>query len=524
MDMIMGQIKEKKLSEICSKLLDDGKYHEALTQIAGISNKYIRAGFLIDAGLALGNRSRVQEGTEIIEQFLSGQHFIHNNVKSTLLYNAANGHSYLYELMKKRRKTAVPANDDDLKRAKHLYRQALETPPITGRKSFYSQVWVNYGNCLSQLGRYIEAAECYQKALELDPINGMASGNLGIELFHAARITGKYRHEYISLAHVNLVNALSPSMHLKFGSMQAIQQFRAIRDNLQNILDAHKKPLLPPKPVRTPAGNNLFKQYIRFCINNGLFLNAWVGDKNLTPGVVDDISFSPITTSVGDKYLVPELLNILNEIKEAFATARYLFFLSQHEKQDLASISRFTYYFGVDTTATTNGLYAGLCKTAYSRAFDILDKVARIVNVYFNIGKREDTFWNIFAVKRSRGEGHLIDYIAKLSISERGNSCLFALVDLCIDYFEDKDVELRTINYRRNRITHDYLLVKSNDRSQPLLGDGITFENLSSQTMKVLHLAKNAILYAVSAIAIEEARKDNSKRKKLNIKYSSTTG
>jgi len=62
-----------------------------------------------------------------------------------------------------------------------------------------------------------------------------------------------------------------------------------------------------------------------------LFLNAWVGDPLLSPGVTDEISYGPIVTALDDNYLVPELLRILNEIKEAFATARYVFFLSQRK-------------------------------------------------------------------------------------------------------------------------------------------------------------------------------------------------
>ena len=264
--------------------------------------------------------------------------------KSSIMYNAANGYSDLYMLKRHKGKDVIPPNDRDLRSAKKLYRQSIEN--FGGSKpSFISQVLINYGNCLSQFGRFIDAIECYERAIRVDPENGMAAGNLGMELEHAANIMGSYRHEYVALAYDFLRQALSPKMHLRYGSTHAVNDFRLRLKGLEDFIKAHKKPILPPKPADVQLKGKSQTAYIHFCINNGLFLNAWAGKKELSPGITDDISFGEITTSIDDNYLVPELLKILNEIKESYTTARYLYFLSQSKTEILENVSQVTIYF-----------------------------------------------------------------------------------------------------------------------------------------------------------------------------------
>jgi len=503
--IVIAQDDTKKY-ETCTQLLDEGKYREAITLAESVTTPAYRAVIFIDGGFALGKSGKVREGTEIFESLLSTDESEQPFARYSLLYNAANGRSSLYKLRRIRRKTTTPTNDDDLRAAKKLYRDAMAA---LGDKNgpFAAQALINYGNCLSQFGRYIEAIEYYQRALDADPTNGMAAGNLGIELEHAATLTGRFRHEYIALAHNFLTHALSPEMHLNCGSLEAVQDFQATLERFEHFINAHSEPLLPPQPIEAIARTKTQREYIQFCIKNGLFLNSWVGNKELSPGIIDDVSLGPIVTSVGDNYLVPELLQILNEIKESFGTARYIYYLSQKQRNIFDDISEMTLYFGTDAFEI-NGLYTGLCKTAYSRAFDVLDKTARITNVYFNIGNRNDSFWRIFAEKQSLGETHTIRYAARPAICKEDNYGLYALADLCIDYFESEHVDLKIIDARRNRITHDYLSVKLYELEEEQGESGtIELDDLHNQTKNVLYLAKYAILYSVSAINVAEMQK-----------------
>jgi len=186
-----------------------------------------------------------------------------------------------------------------------------------------------------------------------------------------------------------------------------------------------------------------------------------------------------------------------------------------------------TLYYGIDSFEK-KGLYIGLCKTAYARAFDVLDKVARIVNVYFSIGKRESPFWTIFAEKQSLGQEHTIRFVARQAICETENYGLYALADLCIDYFESEHVDFKTMDTRRNRITHDYLNVKLSVLEEENAISTIGLDELQAQTKKVLHLAKYAVLYAVSAVVIAENAKKNDRENDtdgiFNFEYFSNPG
>lgn len=375
--------------------------------------------------------------------------------------------------------------------------------------SFASQLLVNYGNCLSQFGRHVEAITCYRRALDMEPANGMAAGNLAQELAYAAEIMGAYRHEYLALAHDLLLHAFGPTMHFNYGSPQAQVDFRYTMKRLQHFMDSHQEKIPLPEPIETIPGSKSRQDYAQFCLTNGLFLNAWAGDDGLSPATADEISFGPIVTTAADRDLIQELLRILNEIKEAFATARYLLFLSQNESDIQNEASEMTYYFSSLDSFVINGLYPGLCKTAYSRAFDVLDKVARIINVYFNVRKREDSFWNVLAEKQSLGKEHRIRYGVRPEIYAFDNYGLYALADLCIDYFESKHIDLRIFDKRRNRITHDYLLVKlylADEGGQ--IDHEMSLDDLKTQTIAVLKLVKYAIIYVVSSVNIAERGKE----------------
>lgn len=506
--------------QACLKLLSKGKYIDAIQLAGTLSVEGFRAGIFIDAGFSIGDINWVKKGTKIFEKLLIEQDKGYFS-EASITYNAANGNLSLYTLKQRRGKVIVPPNDKNLRIAKKLYLQAINLLGDTD-KTFASQVWTNYGNCLSHLGRFIDAIECYQKALAIDQENGMATGNLGIELEHAMQITGRFRHEYAALARDLFERTLSPQMHLKYGSLEAISDFQRRLAIVNEFIDAHKTPILLPQPVEIPSSSVNQQKYIRFCIQNGLFLNAWAGDKELTPGINDDLAFGNITISAKESSLVPELLKTLNEIKESFATARYLYFLSQTADKSLDEISKLSTYYISDFSV--NGVYVGLCKASYSRAFDVLDKVARIVNCYFQVGNPRDSFWNIFVDKQSLGEEHTPYFSAKKPICLTKNPSMYALADLCIDYFENEKVDLKTIDNRRNKITHEYLNVKLYTSKQDDNENTIDLGEFKRQTKEVLQLAKNAVLYVVSAINIAEMQKANPNERVRPITINSTVG
>ncbi|MGA7194131.1 MAG: LA2681 family HEPN domain-containing protein [Anaerolineales bacterium] len=497
------------------KFQKEGKHKEAVETIRKVSEPAFQAGILIDSGTDLGKLNLVREGVALFEAIFNSQD--NKFSKESLLYNIGNGYSSIYQLRRLKGAKLIAPNDDDLRKAKRAYRESLvysKNVPGTLR----SQILVNYANCLSALGRSFEAISNYSQAMIEDPRNGMAAGNLGVELGRVQQITGRYTHHYIMAAYDLLSQALGPDMHLSYGGIEAKRAFENSQADLKAIIDAHGGKLLPLKPISLSKTKTAENRYKSFCLKEGLFLNAWVGDQNVAPATSDEIAYGPITTKAKDAKIVPELLNILNEVKEAYITSRYLFYLSQSKSKTQDDVSRLTSYFDIEND-NLHGIYLGLCKSAYMRGFDVLDKVAKIANVYFGLGKRNDYFWHIFAEKQSKGETHEIRCVARPAVISTKNYSLYALSDLCIDYFESEQVDLKTIDSRRNMMTHDYLLVKR--YSKNFIGKNyISSSELYLQTISVLRLAKDAILYMVSAINIAESQKPTKTNRPIKYKIS----
>jgi hypothetical protein len=506
-----------KQFNLCQALIDDGKYIDSIKEVEKISFDGFKAAIYIDAGKELDDIQKVRKGTKNFIRILENSDEDYPIPLSQIYYNAANGYDALYKLKEKAGKADSPPNDTDLRNAKRYYREAIRLIKPSDYE-FLSRAEINYASCLSKFGRCFDAIDHYQKAYQIDNRNGMSAGNLGIELEHAARMMGSYFHQYIELAYQYIKQSLSPDMHLNDGTPSAKENFLIRLNYLEKFIQAHD----PSELGKLISLSNIDDEYILFCLDNELFLNAWAGDRSLLPAITDDLVFGNITTDIDDHYLVPELLRILNEIKESYATARYIFFLSERDTEGLNQTSKLTTYFDV-YDYSIHGLYAGFCKAAYSRAFDILDKVARLINIYFKIGKRNDSFWNLFAVKQSQGQEQIIRFIARPEICQFKNFSLFALSDLCIDYFESEHVDLKTINHRRNMITHDFLNVKEY-KSEEEQDNIISIYELYRQTKEVLLLAKRATLYAVSAINISEMEKYDPSQQTASMIYGKKQG
>jgi hypothetical protein len=213
----------------------------------------------------------------------------------------------------------------------------------------------------------------------------------------------------------------------------------------------------------------------------------------------------------------------LNEIKESYTTARFFAFTALETSPIISDASALTTYFHFGPHPALYGTPLGLLKSAYSQAFDVLDKVARLINVYFRIGARTDSFWRVLVTRQSRGPQHEIRWIARPEVTLSLNYSLYALADLAIDYFQAELNDLPAIDRRRNRMTHDYLLVVPTHLPRAQEDNSISVDHLRTETLRTLRLAKNAVLYAVSAIHISEAR-GSSIHTTLQAKYMDSLG
>lgn len=484
------------------ELMDQGAWQAAIDIAKEIKSAPLRAGIFIDGGACLKKKQLVKQGINDIEEAIKSK-----NAKfraESMLYNSANGFIALYNLQLSQGRKTIPPNDSNLRMAKNRYRDAILALTSDTSAKLASQIWTNYGNCLSALGRTVDAMDSYYEAIKSDPQNGMALGNLAYEMQYFSRMVGRHRHAYILYSRYLLERIVNGEAHLRYGDPRNLHRFQTLYNYLEELINSHTKAIPEIKKYKQQRGKK--GKFISFCQQNRLFLNVWLGDTTLAPATVDDIHFGPITTSIGDDKVFLPLIRTLNEIRESFVTARYLFYGALYPDSFVDKLSSLTLYDDINTY-DLNGLPIGLLKAAFTRSFEVLDKVARIVNLYFDYGNERSSFWDTLATKESQGQKQEKRFIIRPELAKYNNYGLFALADICIDYHEMQNPNLKWFDIRRNLITHHFLSVsfdefvnKDNERE-------IGIHELKKRTLTLLRFTKSAILYAVLAINIAETAK-----------------
>ena len=172
-------------------------------------------GLLIRVGSESANQEIIQEGVELLKGNLEK---LANDGRYAAIahYNLGNGYSSLFFVKKKQDTAAALFRDSDLNLARSYYEKALEYNPE--KPLLTSQIWVNLGNCFDNIGRVLDALECYQRAIALIPDHSMALGNKGIGLYIYARVAGEHQVMFLREAYALLSKALEQGVPAKAAS------------------------------------------------------------------------------------------------------------------------------------------------------------------------------------------------------------------------------------------------------------------------------------------------------------------
>jgi len=228
---------------------------------------YIVSGLLIDIGTALRNEEIVKEGVELLQKDF--ETIVHRDEYApNAYYNFANGYYALFSFKKMRDPYFVCFKETELDQAKVYYRKALQYDPQDAM--FTSQILVNLGNCFDELGRVIDALECYEESLKWKPDHGMALGNKGLALLHYAVLAGEHQGTFLVEAYSLL------SQTLKLGvPLEAISTFSKyseyIRERFPDKQILDKPPEYPGYKIKA---RSKFERFLtEFCLKNRLYLN-----------------------------------------------------------------------------------------------------------------------------------------------------------------------------------------------------------------------------------------------------------
>jgi tetratricopeptide (TPR) repeat protein len=127
----------------------------------------LKAGILVEAGIAGHNKRAIEEGLAIFQRLLEN-----DPERPDTLYCLANGLTELTDLVAYSGPIRYLETGDVRREARRLYQSAGSQESVPDL--IKSQSLTNLGNTLLKAYRFVEAYDYYLRALEGDPSNGIA--------------------------------------------------------------------------------------------------------------------------------------------------------------------------------------------------------------------------------------------------------------------------------------------------------------------------------------------------------------
>lgn len=390
------------------------------------------------------------------------------------------------------------------------YRTAINAEGFTRLpETARSRVFTNLANLLDHLGRFVEAIETYERALQATPSFGMAIGNRAVSL----KTYGVHLYDkghallFLKTAHEQLGLALRERLegHGKVGfTMQRAHIERLLSGNLtrRTDLEAHSLGDTPEEQA-----------YRRATLKDGLFLNP-LNDLGPYPIAARDIlSTPPITLRLGEG---PYYQGFMNQLKQEFVAARYLYYSAKTGRQDTPQFADRDLLLTDTLDYPAYGLHNDYLRIAYRLAYSLLDKIAFFINHYLDLRIPETKvfFRTIWYNKQNPKNGLRDEFLQRENLPLRGLYWLvkdLASTDPRVKGALEPDAQdLATI---RHQLEHKYLKLHTEGFLTPSRATGPLRDTLAlsihqhsfrNKCLRLLKLSRAGIIYLALAIHREE--------------------
>jgi hypothetical protein len=382
------------------------------------------------------------------------------------------------------------------------------------------QILTNLANVLDMVGRFIEARAIYSEALVIEPEFWMARGNRAVAAFHYARALFDSGHQRVFAlrAHGDLVATLANiGQHREWGDAEHL--FRYFTEWAATIGRSGDLQALAEhyEPANYPLGRSKDERaYRAWCLRNRLFLNPLNDLEDQAIAARDILNLPTFTTSLDEP---PVVVGFFNQLKQEYASARWLYYAGAHSHRPHFSDRAVLLHNTLDYPSY--GLAVEQVKLAFRMAYSLFDKIAFFLNHYLRLGipERQVSFRSIW---RPSANGPIRDVFER---SE--NWPLRGLYWLSKDFFEPEmrdstDPDARALSAVRNHLEHKYLKVHEllapepppTPGTDPFYDDlaySIGRQNLDQSTLKLLKLARAALIYLSLGMHREERRRDDAR-------------
>jgi tetratricopeptide (TPR) repeat protein len=372
----------------------------------------------------------------------------------------------------------------------------------------------NLGNHLNSVGRFFEALDCWNKALEYDNKFGMARGNRGYGTLYFSGLLFDmgHREKYIKHAYQDIQKALCLELNPDFRS-----DLMSHRKNVEKMY---------PKDFLQSAFD--FKEfslgdtedeilYRKWCLSNKLFINP-MNDLFVHSISARDVLHLPsMIVKTGQR---PPWQSFVNQIKQEYVTARFLLYEGIHKADTHFSDKNTALVDPMDGSEYSKNIEN--IKMTFKTAYSLFDKIACFMNEYMQLGiSRKGVYLSrLWYTKRNKKVVLRNEFEKRVNLPFRG---LFWLSKDLYEYAsvqndsEPKfpiDPEAKELSTIRNHIEHkaflvinDYWGVSQNrnrgyDESDFLYR--ITRSDFTEKILNILKKARAALMYMLLGIWIEE--------------------
>jgi len=450
-------------------------------------------GIWIDTGSALGDEQIVRKGIDLLEDHIHEYESEDKgrDDKLVFFYFLGNGYTATAEMKRKANPQYgfFQQEESDFHLAAECFRKALEY----GSRDFVTaQVCVNLGNSMDAQGRCLEALDYYERALSILPDFGMALGSKGLGLHYYAKISGKQQVLVLSEAH----HFLDLALKSKTTPPYARGRFLKVKEEIEKALGDK---LIPPpfsKKYKNPGKSQIEKDYLDFGLKHGLYLNVCnFCSQRCNKAIEDNFTLEtmvvPLDTDLdNDPFL--RMQDWLNQMRVAYATARFLLFQAIEAPYDLSFVLRHVLIMET-LDYSIYDMETELLKVAFRSFYSILDQIAGIVDDYLGlgIGIRKVHFSSVwFTTVCEEGEKKTV---VRPQLLDRESWTLNALYDLNFDLaHSDYHKQLRQM---RNRLIHGFVSVR--DFQANPSPEQLDKRELEIRTIELAKLVRNAIGYLI---------------------------
>jgi len=387
------------------------------------------------------------------------------------------------------------------------YRSALKEEGFKNlAKDHQCSILTNLGNLLSTIGRFIEAIEYFNRAINIVPLFAMAHGNNAKCLRYYSPSLYDKNHSALLLkyAHKQLKTAIEGEF---YNNEFARTEFEKLQREIESILSSEY--LAEESDINKFSLGNSEEEisYRRWCLKQCLFLNP-LNDLGAYSIAANDILTTPdIIVKAGEG---PSFQGFFNQIKQEFVSARYLYYEGINSTSPHFSDNQVEFFNTLDYPSYS--LAVEKVKITFRICYSLFDKIANFLNYYLelSIKPRKVNFKTLWYKSQDKKQKLRDDLKQYKNWPMRGLFWLSKdLYNEVIKHTTEPDAQ--EIYEIRNQIEHNYFKLHENNFPQPhndMFKDNLSLSryrhDFETKTLRILKLTRAAIIYLSLSIQAEE--------------------